>query len=108
MREPDRYQRQKDREGRAGREHEYGDSLGRERAGTVFSPEDFPPTEWMNYEAADGQPGTVTIVPIITPSRDWGVLVAILPRERRYLDGFWALQYGVSLVALSLERDAGV
>jgi DNA-binding LacI/PurR family transcriptional regulator len=86
----------------------YGDSMGRERAGTVFSPEDFPPTEWMGYEAADGQPGTVTIVPIITPSRDWGVLVAILPKERRYLDAFWALQYGVSLVALSLEREAGV
>jgi hypothetical protein len=42
----------------------------------------------------------------VTPTRDWGILAAILPAEHRYFDGFWALEYGTSLVALALERDA--
>ena len=48
----------------------------------------------------------MTIVPILTPSRDWGSLAAVPPREQRYYEGFWSLQYGTSLVALTLERDA--
>ena len=46
----------------------------------------------------------MTIVPIVTPSHDWGILAAILPKPHRYYDGFWALQYGTSLVAFALER----
>jgi hypothetical protein len=83
----------------------YGDATGCPPAGALIAPENFPPADWMGYEAADGAPRTVTIVPILTPSRDWGILAAILPEKHRYYDGFWALQYGVSLVALALERD---
>ena len=83
----------------------YGDTLSDEPLGAVVDPEDFPPAEWVDDSAADGRPNTVTIVPILTPSRDWGILAAILPKTHRYYDGFWALQYGTSLVALSLERD---
>ena len=84
----------------------YGDAIGGVQPGAIIAPEDFPPADWMEAKAAGGELGTVTIVPILTPSRDWGILAAILPSEHRYYDGFWALQYGTSLVALVLERDA--
>ncbi|HEY5486276.1 MAG TPA: substrate-binding domain-containing protein [Candidatus Limnocylindrales bacterium] len=84
----------------------YGEAAAGARAGALIAPEDFPPADWLGEEAAGGQPSTVTVVPILTPSRDWGILAAILPTKHRYYDGFWALQYGTSLVALALERDA--
>ena len=84
----------------------YGDPKGEVQAGTLLAAEDFPPAGWIGDRAAGDDPGTVTIVPIITPRRDWGLLAAILPKEHRYFDGFWALHYGTSLVALALERDS--
>jgi hypothetical protein len=75
--------------------------------GVLIAPEDFPPPWWVTGHGADGAPDTVTIVPILTPNRDWGILSAIVPKEHRYYDGYWALEYGTSLVALALERDAG-
>ena len=82
----------------------YPGTTGEGRTAAVFSPDEFPPADWVGNEAAGG-PATVTIVPILTPSRDWGVLAAILPRDERYYEGYWSLQYGASLVALTLERD---
>jgi DNA-binding LacI/PurR family transcriptional regulator len=84
----------------------YGQAARTALAGAVIDPEDFPPADWTGDET-EGPPSTVTLVPIVTPTRDWGILAAILPAEHRYFDGFWALQYGTSLVALALERDAG-
>ena len=72
--------------------------------GGLIAPEDFPPAAWKRAEAAGGELSAVTIVPIVTPSHDWGILAAILPKQHRYYDGFWALQYGTSLVAFALER----
>jgi hypothetical protein len=84
----------------------YGAATGSVRAGTLIAPEDFPPTDWIEDNAAGDSKNTVIVVPILTPSRDWGILATVLPRESRYYDGFWSLQYGISLVALTLERDA--
>ncbi len=84
----------------------YGASSRGSAIGSLIAPEDFPPADWIGDEAEDGSPGTVTIVPILTPGHDWGILAAILPPEHRYYDGFWALQYGTSLVALALEGNA--
>ena len=84
----------------------YGAAIGSATSGALVAAEDFPPADWMGSTESATEPGTVTIVPIITPSRDWGILAAMLPKEHRYFDGFWALQYGTSLVALALERDA--
>ena len=84
----------------------YGTATRGAQAGALIAAEDFPPAEWLGDAAAGREPDTVTILPIITPRRDWGVLAAILPKEHRYFDGFWALQHGTSLVALSLERDS--
>jgi len=86
----------------------YGAAPDTSVAGSLIAPEDFPPADWIGDEPPGDSPSTVTIVPILTPSRDWGVLAAILPKEHRYYDGFWALQYGTSLVALALERDAAL
>ena len=74
------------------------------RVGALVSPDDFPAADWVGDEAG-GDTSTVSIVPILTPNHDWGILAAILPREHRYYEGFWSLQYGASLVALTLERD---
>jgi GAF domain-containing protein len=71
-----------------------------------MAPEDFPPADWFGDVDMDGPAGTVTIVPIGTPGRAWGVLAAILPRERRYFDDYWALQHGTSLMALVLDRNS--
>ena len=86
----------------------YGAASGAPVAGSLIAPEDFPPADWIGDETTGDWPSTITIVPILTPSRDWGILAAILPKEHRYYDGFWALQYGTSLVALALERDAAL
>jgi len=84
----------------------YGEAKAKSLLGTLVTPEEFPPAEWTGDLELDGPPGTVTIVPVGTPGRDWGVLAAILPKEHRYFDDFWALQHGTSLMALVLERAA--
>jgi hypothetical protein len=84
----------------------YGDATGGPAPGDPVAPEDFPPLAWMGDLAGGRKPETVIVVPIVTPDHDWGLLAAILPRPHRYFDGYWALEYGTSLVALALERDA--
>ena len=84
----------------------YGLASGKLRAGSRIAVEDFPPADWVGDAEADGASGTVTILPIGTPRHDWGVLAALLNKEHRYFDDFWALQHGCSLLALVLERDA--
>jgi DNA-binding LacI/PurR family transcriptional regulator len=83
----------------------YGDTDGVLRAGSLVSPEDFPPADWVGGRPTPEQSNSVTIVPILTPSRDWGILAVILPRQHRYFDSFWSLEYGASLLALALDRD---
>jgi DNA-binding LacI/PurR family transcriptional regulator len=84
----------------------YGKAKAKALLGTRMAPEDFPPADWFGDVDMDGPAGTVTIVPIGTPGRAWGVLAAILPRERRYFDDYWALQHGTSLMALVLDRNS--
>jgi DNA-binding LacI/PurR family transcriptional regulator len=72
--------------------------------GSLIAPEDFPPADWLGVQDAGGGPGTVAIVPILSPGRDWGILATIVPRDRRYFDGYWTVQQGASMVALALER----
>jgi DNA-binding LacI/PurR family transcriptional regulator len=82
----------------------YGASSGSLPPGALIAPEDFPPTDWIGGPGAGRETGTVTILPIVTPNRDWGILAAVLPSEHRYYDGYWGLQYGASMMALVLER----
>ena len=83
----------------------YGRAEGKVLPGSHFAVEDFPPVDWVGDAEGDGAPSTVTIVPIGTPRHDLGVLAAILRKEHRYFDEFWAFQHGTSLMALVLERD---
>jgi hypothetical protein len=84
----------------------YGASAATAIAGTRLSMEDFPPADWIGGDGADSAAATVTILPIGSPTHAWGVLAAILPREHRYFDDYWALQHGTSLMSILLERDA--
>jgi DNA-binding LacI/PurR family transcriptional regulator len=79
----------------------YGENTGGLELGAIVAPEDFPPVGWH-----DGDARTVTIVPIVAPNCDWGILAVVLPCEHRYFDGFWALQYGTSYLALVLAHAA--
>ncbi len=72
----------------------YGEGQGSGLLGRAFAPEDFPL----------GQ-GSLVVVRIATPERDWGILLVALPKERPS-DRYWTLQHGASLMALTLQRGA--
>jgi DNA-binding LacI/PurR family transcriptional regulator len=78
---------------------------GRTPGGSLIQPGSFPPLGWLDAGSPKGEASsTVTIVPVATNSRELGVLAAILPNQRRFFDGYWELEYGAALLALSLER----
>jgi DNA-binding LacI/PurR family transcriptional regulator len=84
----------------------YGRATGKLEPGSRIAIENFPPADWLGDVGDAGATGTVTILPIGTARGDWGILAAVLNKERRYFDDFWALQHGSSLMALVLGRNA--
>ena len=83
----------------------YGETGGTQ-GGVAIEPESFPPREWLDACAIDGEPCAVIVVPIVSPRRRIGVLAAALPASHRYYSGYWNLHYGAALLAMTLERRA--
>ena len=76
---------------------------GATMGGSLVDPESFPPVAWLNAARIGEARGTVMVLPIVSPRKDWGFLATVLPDDLRYYDGYWGLQYGAALLALALD-----